>query len=141
MIGNARATSWLTTTERWPGLAFVAQVTRERTVLATDKTSTQTAYYIGSHPIADAERIGRTIRRHWGIETKRHWVLDIAFREDEARHRARNTAQNMTTLRHFALNIVKQDKGRKLGVANTRKRAGWDRDYLISLLTGSGPRS
>ena len=66
-----------------------------------------------------------------------HWVLDIAFREDEARHRARNTAQNMTTLRHFALNILKRDSTRKIGVANSRKRAGWDRNYLIQLLTGA----
>ena len=50
-------------------------------------------------------------------------------------HRAKNTAQNMTTLRHFALNIVKQDADRKLGIANSRKRAGWDRNYLIKLLT------
>jgi hypothetical protein len=59
----------------------------------------------------------------------------MAFREDDARHRARNAAQNMTTLRHFALNIIKQDKARPLGVANSRKRAGWDRRYLIELLT------
>jgi hypothetical protein len=64
-------------------------------------------------------------------------VLDLAFREDEARHRARNTAQNMTMLRHFALNIIKQAPGRKLGIANTRKRAGWDRSYLVELLTNS----
>ena len=43
----------------------------------------------------------------------------------------------MTLLRHFTLNIVKSDPHRKLGVANTRKRAGWDRHYLIALLTGA----
>ena len=31
-----------------------------------------------------------------------HWVLDMAFSEDAARHRARNLAHNLTTLRHFA---------------------------------------
>ena len=65
------------------------------------------------------------------------WVLDMAFREDEARHRARNTAQNMTTLRHFALNLVKADTTRKVGVATARKRAGWDRNSLIELLTSA----
>jgi hypothetical protein len=69
-------------------------------------------------------------------ENQLHRVLDLAFREDEARHRARNTAETMTTLRHFALDIIKSDKMRMLGVANTRKRAGWDRSYLIELLTG-----
>ena len=39
-------------------------------------------------------------------------------------------------MRHFALNILKQDPNRKLGIANSRKPAGWDHDYLLSLLTG-----
>jgi hypothetical protein len=40
-------------------------------------------------------------------------------------------------LRHFALDIIKADAKRKLGVANSRKRAGWDRNYLIELLTNA----
>lgn len=134
-LSLCRDLAWITTSERWCSLSFVAQIVRERTVLATGKTSTETAYYIGSDSNATAETASSAIRRHWSIENSLHWVLDIAFREDEARHRAKNTAQNMTTLRHFALNIIKQDPDRKLGVANTRKRAGWDRNYLIKLLT------
>ncbi len=133
-----RQLSWLTTAERWPRLAFVAQVIRERTVVATGKTSVETAYYIGSDRQQNAERASRTIRAHWGIETELHWVLDVAFREDDARHRARNTAQNLATLRHFALNVVRQDGERKVGIATSRKRAGWDRSYLIKLLTAGG---
>lgn len=131
-----RDLSWLTTAEKWSGLAFVAEVLRETTVLTTGKTSSETAYYIGSDTEASAAEAGSTIRRHWAVETKLHWVLDIAFREDDARHRARNAAQNMTTLRHFALNIVRQDSERKVGVANSRRRAGFDRNYLVKLLTG-----
>lgn len=132
-----RDQSWLTSATRWPALAFVVQVIRERTVLATQKTSTEAAYYIGSDVDASASQVAQKIRRHWSIETELHWVLDMAFREDEARHRAKNTAQNMTTLRHFSLNIVKQDSKRKLGVANSRKRAGFDRNYLLQLLMGA----
>jgi predicted transposase YbfD/YdcC len=132
-----RGLDGLTTAERWPDLAFVVQLARERTVLATGKTSLETAYYIGSDPKAKAQEAGATIRRHWEVESKLHWVLDIAFREDDARHRARNTAANLATLRHFALNIVRQDKRRKLGVANSRKRAGFDRGYLLELLTSA----
>ncbi|MCP4447870.1 MAG: transposase, partial [Myxococcales bacterium] len=84
-----------------------------------------------------AKEAARIIRRHWGIENELHWVLGMAFREDEARHRARNTAQNLATLRHFALNMVKQDKTRKLGVAICRQLAGWDKNHLIQLLTGA----
>jgi hypothetical protein len=132
-----RELDWLSTAKRWKGLSFVAQVHRERTVLSTGKTTTEVAYYIGSDPTATVEQIGHLIRRHWAIENELHWVLDIAFREDDARHRAGNAAQNMAILRHFALNIIKQDKTRKLGVANTRLQAAFDRNYMLKLLAGA----
>ena len=137
VVKVCRDLTWLTAATRWPGLAFLVQVLRERTVLATGRTSTEEAYYIGSEGSASVAKTAHAIRRHWAIENELHWVLDLAFREDEARHRARNTAQNMTTLRHFALNIVKRDTKRKLGVANSRRRAGWDRSYLLELLKGA----
>jgi predicted transposase YbfD/YdcC len=130
-----RDLTWLTTAERWPGLTCVLQVTRERTVLATQQTSVEAAYYICSQAQPEVESLAAIIRRHWGIENNLHWVLDLAFAEDDARHRAHHTAQNLATLRHFALNIIKLDSTRKLGVANSRRRAGWDRDYLLHLLT------
>jgi len=136
-IKVCRELSWITTQERWPQLSFVVQVLREREELSTGKTSVELAYYVGSDPDAKAPEIAHTIRRHWAIENELHWILDIAFREDEARHRAKNAAQNMTTLRHFAMNIIKRDSNRKLGVANSRKRAGWDRAYLLELLKGA----
>ena len=61
----------------------------------------------------------------------------MAFREDEARHRAKNCAANFATLRHFALNLLKQDKTQKVGVANKRKVAGWNKEYLLHVLTGA----
>ena len=136
-LSLCRDFAWLTTAERWKDLDFVAQVVRQRTVLATGQTSTETAYYIGSDPAATAATAASAVRRHWNVENQLHWVLDLAFREDEARHRAKNTAQNMAMLRHFALNIIKNAPGRKLGIANTRKRAGWDRSYLVELLTNA----
>jgi predicted transposase YbfD/YdcC len=128
---------WVDSKERWEGLGFLVQVQRERTVVSTGKRSLETAYYIGSGSPGAAEAIGRKIRDHWRIENELHWVLDIAFREDEARHRARNAAANMATLRRFALGLVKQDPARKLGIANSRKRAGFDRSYLIGLMRGA----
>ena len=132
-----RDLSWLSAATRWPSLCYLVQVLRERTVLATQKTSIETAYYIGSDAPDTVAEVAQTIRRHWAIENELHWVLDMAFREDEARHRVKNTAQNMTTLRHLALNVIKQDGKRRVGVANSRKRAGWDRNYLLGLLMGA----
>ncbi|MCP4449544.1 MAG: ISAs1 family transposase, partial [Myxococcales bacterium] len=94
---------------KWASLSCVIEVKRERIHIATGETSSEIAYYIGSEKTLQAKETARIIRRHWGIENELYWVLDMAFREDEARHRAKNTAQNLTTLRHFALNMVKQD--------------------------------
>jgi len=133
-----RDLSWISEPERWLELDFMVRVQRERTNTSTGKITTETAYYIGSNEDATAESAGLQIRRHWSIENEMHWVLDMAFREDEARHRARNTGKNMTTIRQFALNVIKGDKNRKVGVANSRKLAGWDHNYLLNLLVKSG---
>jgi len=129
--------SWMTTAADWKGLSFVALVESKRTELSTNKTSTERRYYIGSETDPDAEKVSDQIRRHWGIEKQLHWVLDMAFREDAAQHRAGNCAANLTTLRHFAVNLIKLDKTKKVGVANKRKIAGCDRDYLLHLLSGA----
>jgi predicted transposase YbfD/YdcC len=42
------------------------------------------------------------VRGHWGIEDCIHWVLDIAFREDESRVRKGNAPENLSVLRHIA---------------------------------------
>jgi hypothetical protein len=128
---------WVLSKERWEGLGFLVQLQRQRTIVSTGKSSTETAYYIGSGSPGPAADVGRKIRDHWRIENELHWVLDLAFREDEARHRAKNAAANMATLRRFALGLVKQDPNRKLGVSNSRKRAGFDRNYLIELMRGA----
>jgi hypothetical protein len=73
-------------------------------------------------------------RNHWGIENKLHWVLDMAFREDECRVRQGYSAENLARLRHMALNLLKQDKTAKVGIRNKRLKAGWDMDYLVHLL-------
>ena len=109
---------------------------RQRVILATGKTSTETVHYVGSGRPPDVERVAQLIRGHWGIENELHWVLDMAFGEDQARHRAKNTAANVTTLRNFALSAAKQDQTRALGVANSCKRAGLDRAYLVHLIAG-----
>jgi predicted transposase YbfD/YdcC len=128
---------WILSKQRWPGLGFVVEVHRQRTLVNTGKTSTETAYYIGSGTPHSVAQIAQHIRGHWAVENELHWVLDLAFREDEARHRAKNAAANMATLRHFALALVKQDATRKVGVANSRKRAAFDRSYLVQLIRGA----
>ena len=124
------------TRDRWLKLAFIGRVTRERTVISPDKTCIETAYYIGSKPKGDAEQIARFIRSHWGIENSLHYVLDVALHEDNSRHRTKNLAANLTTLRHMATNLLKIETTCELGIANKRKKAARNRDYLLRVLSG-----
>jgi predicted transposase YbfD/YdcC len=99
------------------------------------EASHERRYYISSLG-ADAKELNRVIRSHWSIENSLHWVLDIAFREDDSRIRKDHGPENMATLRHIALNLLKQDKSIKVGIKSKRKNAGWSEAYLLKVLNG-----
>ena len=81
--------------------------------------------------------MGSLIRAHWSIENRCQWVLDVAFREDESRIRAGQ--ENIGLLRKIALDLLKQDQTTKRGIAAKRKKAGWDHDYLLRVVSGTIP--
>jgi predicted transposase YbfD/YdcC len=117
----------------WPNLRSVAMVVAERRL--GDDTSSETRYYLSSLT-GDAARVGAAVRGHWGIENRLHWVLDIAFREDESRVRQGHADQNLAVLRRLALNLLRQETTAKLGTKAKRLKAGWDHDYLLKILAG-----
>jgi predicted transposase YbfD/YdcC len=117
----------------WPNLRSVAMVVAERRVGAS--ISRETRYYLSSLPGA-AARLGAAARGHWGIENRLHWVLDIAFREDESRVRHGHADQNFAVLRRLALNLLRQETTATMGTKAKRLRAGWDSAYLLKILEG-----
>ena len=123
--------AWLDPDQAWPGLRSIAAVTGERRSGST--TTRETRYYLSSLP-ADARRVGAAVRRHWGIENRLHWALDVAFREDECRVRTGHAAENFAILRRIALNLLRQDRTVKAGLKAKRLTAGWDDAYLRRLL-------
>jgi predicted transposase YbfD/YdcC len=122
----------LRTTDKWPKLRTLLKVQAERYL--GEQPTLETRYYLSSLS-APAARLLAAARTHWSIENGCHWVLDIAFREDECRLRKDHGPQNFAILRHIALNCLKQERTAKLGVKNKRLRAGWDNDYLLTVLS------
>ena len=122
----------LGTAERWPGLNGMVMCRATRTVKR--ETSVEDRYFISSAKEGDVAVIAEAIRAHWSMENSLHWVLDVAFNEDQARIRIGYAAENMATIRKIALNAVKKNKTSKRGVQGKRKQAAWNNDYLEELL-------
>ena len=124
---------WLIDAEKWAQFSSIAMVESIRQ--CDGETSREVRYYISSLA-PDAKRLAESIRTHWSIENSLHWVLDVAFREDESRIRTGNAPTNFTLLRQIALSALNQEKNAKVGLKNKRLRAGWDDDYLFQVLAG-----
>ena len=123
---------WLEDKEAWENLKSVVLVEAIREVIGGAKT-VERRYFISSLG-ANAGQALRAVRGHWAIENSLHWCLDIGFREDDCRVREAKSAENLATLRHIGLNLLKQEKSCKLGIASKRKKAGWNEDYLLKVL-------
>ncbi len=99
-----------------------------------EKTTREIRFYIISLN-GEIDHFADAVRSHWGIENPVHWVLDIAFREDECRVRKDHAPQNLAVLRHIALNLLRAEKTVKNGIKNKQLRAGWDNDYLLKVIS------
>ena len=116
----------------WPDVAAVVLVGRERAI--GDASTCTGQLYIASHPGTAAE-LGGLARSHWGIENGLHWVLDVAFREDESRTRDAAAGANLGLLRRVAVSLLKR-AATKGSVHTRRMRAAWDDAFLQQVLQG-----
>lgn len=124
---------WLPQKGLWKNLHTIVMVQRER--LLENNGSVDTSYYISSLG-SDAKELAKAVRGHWGIENSLHWVLDIAFREDESRIRKNHAPENFAILRHMALNLLKKESSVKKSIKTKRLKAGWDNRYLLKIFNG-----
>jgi len=128
---------WLSTKRRFPGeprfpaLAMIGMI--EATVEREGKTSVARRYYLSSAALS-ARQFAQAARAHWGVENRLHWVLDVVFHDDLMRLRTGHGPANMATVKHIALNLIKQIPD-KASLKIKKKTAAWNDDYLFDALT------
>ena len=130
---------WLTTDRRFPGeprfpgMRAIAVVETE--VERNGSISLERRFYLSSLAM-DAKLFAYAVRCHWHVENRLHWVLDVVFHEDLSRLRTGMGPQNMATVRHMAMNLLRGPKD-KHSLKVRRKSAAWDTTYLETLLRQS----
>ena len=118
---------------RFPGVVALARVTSRRRPRGKRAEKPAVRYYLLSKYLP-AKRLLATVRSHWGIENRLHWVLDVVFDEDGNRSRKDNAPENLAILRRLALNIIRCHPAR-ISMRQKVKRAGWDDAFLLDILS------
>lgn len=88
-------------------------------------------YYVSNRNLTASEAIEET-RKHWGIENNLHWVLDVAFKEDDWTVKSKVLAKKLSVIRKIALNLIRS-RNLKGSVRSQIKKAGWDNQFLEKL--------
>jgi len=104
--------------EQWKGLRCFAAVESERVV--GGKTAIERRFYISSLA-PDARRVAHAVRSHWAVENRLHWIMDVAFNDDQMRARTKAAAHNLAVLKHITLNLIRLDPVKRKGGVKARR--------------------
>lgn len=99
------------------------------------KEAENTIYYVSSAKLTPKEALS-LVRTHWGIENQLHWTLDVAFREDECRVKAKKVANALSIARKIALNLIRSSKT-KGSIRQRIKMAAWNTNFLEEIIITS----
>lgn len=128
-MGN---TEYLIGAHKWSGLKSIGMVESQREI--DGKVRIEQRYYILSIQ-CNVQRFATAVRSHWSIENQLHWILDVGFGEDAAQSCSGYCAENLTVIRHIGINLLSRDRKSKVGVKTRRLQAGWDDNYLKTVLS------
>lgn len=123
---------WLTDKDKWKNIKGIGAI--YCTIEENGKKSRQSHYFIYSCKGLSAKQIMRYKRGHWSVENNLHWLLDMAFREDESRARKDNSAENLNVIRQIALNILKSENSFKGSFTDKQFLCLLDRSYLEKII-------
>jgi len=128
-MGN---TEYLIGVHKWSGLKSIGMVESQREM--NGEVSIEQRYYILSID-SDVHKFATAVRSHWSIENQLHWILDVGFGEDAAQSFSGYSAENLAVIRHISVNLLSRDNKSKVGVKTRRLKAGWDDNYLKTVLS------
>jgi predicted transposase YbfD/YdcC len=117
---------------KWKDLSSLIKITCSRDIKG--KVSNEKRYYI-SNLILSPEEAARGSRGHWGIENHLHWTMDVVFAEDASQAATGHAAENLALFRRIAHSLIIEDLGGPRGIAKSRRKAAWDDDYAIRILS------
>ena len=117
---------------RFPGTVALGRITSRRRLRGKRSEQPVVRYFLLSKYMS-AKQLLQTVRSHWGIENRLHWVLDVVFAEDANRARKDHAPENLATLRRLATNIIRHHPAR-LSMPQKIKQAGWDDAFLLDIL-------
>jgi predicted transposase YbfD/YdcC len=133
-IGRILPAKDIVDTTLWPKCKTMGRVDSFR-VIGGKPCQLEQRYYISSRELS-AEELATSVRTHWAIENRLHWMLDVNFGEDGCQVRKNNAPQNLSLLKKIVLNLIRSDTTdkAKTSLRQKRKRAAWDDDIRMNML-------
>ena len=120
---------------KWKTINCIIRI-KSTTELKKGQITQETRYYVSSLKNPTPAETLKAIRSHWRVENSLHWVLDMSFNEDYSRIRKENAPHVMAVIRHFALNLLQQNKLKRQSIKGMRKICAWDDSALQEVITG-----
>jgi len=133
-VWHSSDVSWFEDRAEWRDLAGFVMVESVRTENGVEGEPERRCFITSL--AADAKAFRKLVRRHWGIENRLHWVLDVVFLEDQCRARTGHAPENCSTLRKIVLMLLRRNAIGRMGVAPMRKECAWDFDSAKKVFLG-----
>ena len=102
---------WYEDYESWDGLKTIGMV--KKTIVSQnngkEETNIECRYYIANIDL-NIELFSEAIRKHWSVENKLHWHLDVTFNMDNNHTLDKNALMNLEIINKFCLGMLERVK-------------------------------